>query len=183
MARRGAVVEVVGRIPLLDAAVMHDADDVGDGKGLVLVVRDEDRGGAGLLEDVTHFEREPLAQLDIEIREWLVKQQQMRARGQRAGERDALLLAAREFVWILATLPGEPDQREQFVDAALSIGHTAQAEADVAGDTEMREQRIVLKHHADVAPLGRHAVARRANDGVAQGYRALRRRLETGDQP
>ena len=41
-----AMVDVVGARPLLDRAVVHDADLVGDRERLVLVVRDEDRGGA-----------------------------------------------------------------------------------------------------------------------------------------
>jgi hypothetical protein len=71
-----AVVQVVGRVPLLDAALVHDADLVGDREGLVLVVGDQDRGGAGGLDDVAHFVGQALAQLDVEVGEGLVEQQQ-----------------------------------------------------------------------------------------------------------
>ena len=67
----------------------------------VLVVRHEDRGGAARLEDVAHLERQALAQVDVEVGERLVEQQQLRARRERARERDALLLPAGELVRVL----------------------------------------------------------------------------------
>ena len=70
------VIEVVWHIPLLDLAFVHDADLVGHGKSLVLVVGDEDRGRPLALEDFPDFERQPLAQPDIEIGKRLVEQDQ-----------------------------------------------------------------------------------------------------------
>ena len=35
----GVVVEIIGRVPLLQAAIGHDADFVGHGKGFLLIVR------------------------------------------------------------------------------------------------------------------------------------------------
>ena len=58
------------------------------------------------LDDVAHFQRQPLAQFDVEVGEGLVEQQQPRSGRQRAGQRDALLLAAGEFVRELAALAG-----------------------------------------------------------------------------
>jgi hypothetical protein len=48
------VIELVRGIPLLDAAVVHDADLVGERKRFVLVVRDQDRRGSARLDDVAH---------------------------------------------------------------------------------------------------------------------------------
>ena len=74
------------------------------------------------LEDVAHFEREPLAQVDVEVGERLVEQQQFGARRQRAGQRDALLLAAGEFVRILVALAGRPTVASNSADAQCGLG-------------------------------------------------------------
>jgi hypothetical protein len=54
----------------------------------------------------------------------------------------------------------------------------AQRESDVLGHAHVREQRIALEHHADVA------LVRRQDRDVApaDGDRARRRRLESGDR-
>jgi len=72
------VVQGVGAGPLLDMAVGHDADLVGDGKRLVLVVCHQQGGGARGLEQRTQLAAQALTQLDIEIGEGLVQQQQAR---------------------------------------------------------------------------------------------------------
>jgi hypothetical protein len=74
---------------------MHHADHVADGKGLQLVVRDEECSGAGGLEDAAHLVRQALAQVHVEIGKGFVQQQQARARRERTSERHALLLPAR----------------------------------------------------------------------------------------
>ncbi len=163
LARRGLVIEPVRRIPLLDVPGLHHADVVGEREGLVLVVRDEQGGGAGALEDVAQIEREPLAQVGVEVREGLVEQQDRRRRRQRARERDALLLAARELVRIARARSRQPDQLEHLAHAPLAFGRraAAQAEADVGRDVEMREQGVVLEHDAHAAPLGLGPLLRR----------------------
>ena len=106
------VVELVRRIPLLDAAVVHDADLVGERERFVLVVRHQDRRGAARLDDVAHFERQALAQIDVEVGERLVEQQQIGLRRERAGERHALLLAAGELVRIGVAGAREAHERQ-----------------------------------------------------------------------
>jgi hypothetical protein len=66
---------------LLDASVGHDADFVGHGKGLVLVMGHQDGGRVLTLEDLAHFQRQALAQIDVEIGKWLVEQDQSWGRG------------------------------------------------------------------------------------------------------
>ena len=88
------VIQVVGRIPLLDAALVHHADPVGQRKRFVLVVGDDERGGGFALEDVAYLDRQAFAQFHVEVGERLVHQDQARPRRQRARKRDALLLAA-----------------------------------------------------------------------------------------
>jgi hypothetical protein len=69
------------------------------------------------LENIAHLVREAFAQVDVEIGEGFVEQDQLRLRRQRAGQRDALLLAAGKFVRIFPALAGEADGGEQFADA------------------------------------------------------------------
>jgi hypothetical protein len=56
---------------------VQDADLVGHRERFLLVVRDQHRGGAARLDDLAHLERQPLAQVDVEIGERLVEQQQL----------------------------------------------------------------------------------------------------------
>jgi hypothetical protein len=178
------VVEVVRRVPLLDAAFAHDADHVGDGEGFVLVVRDQDRRHPGAFEDVAHFQRQAFAQFDVEVGKGLVEQQQVRLRRQGAGQGHALLLATRKFVRIAFASIAQADQFEHFFDASPSRRRRlfTQAEADVVGNGQMREQRIVLEHHANASGLGGkldHSI----RDGLAVEADAARiGRLESRDQ-
>ncbi len=149
----------------------------------MLVVGNQDRRRARLLQDLAHLEREPLAQVHVQVGERLVQQQQARLRRERARQRDALLLAARELVRIRLRGGGEPDQREHRIDAprAFAGGQLAQPERDVARDGEVREERVVLEHHADAALLGRHANRGAGDDAAAEGDRAALHRLEAGE--
>ena len=70
------VVQVVGTGPLLDVPAGHDADLVGDGEGLVLVVRDQQGGGAGGLQQLAQLTAQAFPQRDVEVGEGLVQQQQ-----------------------------------------------------------------------------------------------------------
>ena len=96
------------------------------------------------------------AQEGIERRQRLVEQQHLRVGDQRARQRHALLLAARK----LGRQPGGVGlhlrrasacssaraRRVVLVDAAH-----LQAEGDVVGAVEMREQRVALEHHRRAA--------------------------------
>ena len=58
----------------------------------------------------------------IERRERLVEQEQRGRGGERAGERHALLLAARKLHRILGALLGQADEGEQLGDARIDVG-------------------------------------------------------------
>ena len=168
---------------MLNAAGVHDVDLVGQGEGFVLVVGDEDGGGAFLLEDGAHFEREAFAQVNVEVGEGLVEQEELWPGRQRAGERDALLLAAGEFVRVFFAAAGEADGGEQGADPrrAFGGGLGGDAEGDVAGDREVREERVILEDHADLARLGRQAEAGVGDALPAEADFACGDRLEAGD--
>ena len=162
------MVQVVGRIPLLDAALVHHADFVGHGKGLVLVVGNEHRRHAFALENFAHLERQTLAQVHVEVGERLVEQHKLGSRGQRPGQRHPLLLTARKLVGKLASLARQANRRKQVLDplGTLRRRHIAQPEAHVALNRKMRKQRVVLEHHSNLALLGRHPVTAAAHHGV-----------------
>ena len=102
-------------------------------------------------------------------------------RRERAGERDALLLAARELRRVFAMLLGQADEREKLVDPTLDLGRALaavdEAVADVLGDGEVREQGVGLEHDAEIA------LRRRRARHVAAGDLdpALVLRVEAGD--
>ena len=94
---RGVLVDLLRRAELLDAAGVHDGDQVGRGHGLALVVGDVDRRVAVGVVQAADLEAHLLAQVGVEVRQRLVQQQGLGLHDQRAGERDALLLAARQL--------------------------------------------------------------------------------------
>ena len=172
---------------------------VGHGQRLVLVVGDEHRRGAELAQQAAQIDLHGLAQLAVERRERLVEQQQLGPYGQRTRHRDALLLTARQRPHRAAGEVGEVHQLEEAPNRRRDVGGGMaaglQAEGDVLGDGEMREQRVVLEHHADVAAMRRlggdvlavepHAAAvgfQEAGDDAQQGGLAAARRSQQRDE-
>jgi hypothetical protein len=97
---------------------------------------------------------------------------------QRAGNRHALPLAARQFLRITASQTAQTHQLERFghpfgTRGPLHVAHL-ETEADIAVDGHMREQRIALEHHAhaalfrplmrDVAPVERDRAGTRRDE-------------------
>ena len=93
----GLLEDLARRAHLLDLPVVHDDDPVGDLEGLLLVVRDEDAGDVDLVVQAAEPLAELLAHLGVERAEGLVEEEDLRLGGERARERDALALAAREL--------------------------------------------------------------------------------------
>ena len=113
-------------------------------------------------------------------------------RRERAGKRDALLLAAGELVRI-APLAVRRGRRAR---AARRCGRRdrarGDAEADVLGHGQVREERVVLEHHADAAPLGRERSgrapattlpSRQTSPASGRSKPAIRRRSDVLPQP
>ena len=100
-----------------------------------------------------------LAQLLVEGAERLVHQHELRLEHERAGDGDALLLAAGELD---RTAVGERTQLhhlQRTIDACGDLGlrqpADGQRKGDVLRDCHVREQRVVLEHHADLALVRR----------------------------
>ncbi|MCY1291882.1 hypothetical protein D9M70_410860 [compost metagenome] len=142
---------------------------------------DQDGAGAARLEDLADLVAEPPAQFAVEVGEGFVEQQQLRLRRQRTGQGHALLLAAGQLVGVAARQCAELDQLQQLAGDALPVGMLADAEGDVVGHGQVREQRIVLEHHADPPLLRRQGEAGAGDDLAAELDLALVHRLETGD--
>ena len=96
-------------------------------------------------------------ELLVERAERLVHQEHARPEDERPGQRHALLLAARELARQRSLVAGEPDQLERFADPAQDSGARRlahlQGERDVVEDGQMREHRVALEDHAEVALL------------------------------
>ncbi len=93
----GRLVDALRRVELLDPAAMKHGDPIGHRQRLGLVVRHVDDRHAEALVQAADLELHLLAQLLVERAERLVHQDQLRLEHQRARQRDALLLAAREL--------------------------------------------------------------------------------------
>src|SRR5690606_7038351 len=100
-----------------------------------------------------------LPDLCIEGAERLVEEQNLWLDGERAGERDALALAAGELGGKTVGQPVELHELEQAkhpladlrLGGTLGPGFHAQAEGDVLVNAHVPEQSVVLEHEADVA--------------------------------
>jgi hypothetical protein len=123
-----------------------------------------------------------LPQLLVERAQRLVHQQDARVEHDRPRDRHALLLAAGELLRIAAFVTAQLHEVEHALhlrpprraaDAAL-----LQGEADILGHRQMREQRVALEHHADVAAIGWQGGDRLRVDEDLAGARPL----EPGDQ-
>nr|WP_206080160.1 hypothetical protein [Propioniciclava coleopterorum] len=102
------------------------------------------------------------AQRGVLVGQRLVHQHQRGLGGDRAGDGDALLLAARQLAGQLLGVLLELDQRDGLLDPRRDLGRVEpphlQPERDVALDGEVREQRVALEHHPEAALLTREGV-------------------------
>ena len=112
-----ALVDGLGVGELLDVAVEHDRDAVAHGHRLFLVVGDEDEGDAELALEQLELDLHLLAQLAVERAERLVEEQHAGPVDERPGERDALLLAARQLPRLAVRELGHLDHVERLADA------------------------------------------------------------------
>src|SRR5215217_73872 len=174
-------VEFFRRADLPDDAVAQDHDPVGQRQGLVLIVSHVDGRCSKLVVNApdlrAHFE----AQLRVEVGKRLIHQHERRFDDDGAGNRHALLLAARELARELVLLPLEADEVQGFVYLAVDLGPGLaahlEAEADVLANVEMRKERVVLEHHAETALFR----AQRVDPALVQPDRAAGDGEETRD--
>ncbi|MCY1411333.1 hypothetical protein D9M71_267170 [compost metagenome] len=139
---------------------MHDGDALGHGHGLFLVVGHHHAGHANALDDLHQLQLHLRAQLLVQRAHRLVEQQQLRTFGQRAGQGDALALAAGELVRLALGVLAHLHQLEHLVDALVDLvlrqAVLLEAEGDVLRHAHVREQCVGLEHHVDRPLVGRH---------------------------
>ena len=116
---------------------------------------DDDRGDAEALLELAQLHLHGLAQLGVERGERFVEQEQLGRDGERAGDGDALALAAGELRDGPVGIAGKMDHGEKLDDALLLffLADTADAQriCDVLADGEVREERQRLEDHAEFA--------------------------------
>ena len=95
---RRPLVDVVGRADLDELAEVHDADRVGQVLDDGEVVRDDDVGQLVHPLQLAHQVEDLRLDRDVECRDGLVGDDQLRVQRERPGQPDALALPARELV-------------------------------------------------------------------------------------
>ena len=153
--RAGPLIQRARLADFLQPPAVHDADAVRHAEGFVLIVRHEHRRDADGALNLADRAPQLFADLRVERAERLVEQQHARLVRQRASERDALLLTARELARQALVVALERDEPQQLRAPAAPVGapHAARAqrELDVVGHRHVAEQRVVLEHEADLA--------------------------------
>jgi hypothetical protein len=172
-----ALVDVLGRSRLLQAAFAHDGHAVGQRECLGLIVSHQQGAGAGRSQDAGDLLAQRLAQGGVEGGERLVEEHHGRIGGERTGQRHALPLPAGELVGIGRAAMRELDELQALGDAP----RMRRPEGDVALDAQVREQRALLKDHPDAALLGLHQQSRSHHGATGDGHAAPIGNLEAGD--
>ena len=149
-----------------DASAFDHGDIVGDRADHRHFVRDEQDRQAKLRVDAGEKVEDRARRFRIERRSRLVGEQHLRVRGERAGDADALLLAAGEFGRVAIALVGKSDEKEELVDPRPDRGAVVagdlERQGDILGGSPRREQVEMLEDHADRTP-------RVAKRGLGQG--------------
>jgi hypothetical protein len=183
--------EDVGRGPvdlrrcsqLKQPPLIHDRDPIAERHRLDLVVGDVDRGRRHALMDPSELGPKLRAQLGVEVREWLVEQEDLWASRQRPAHRDALSLPTRKLGRLSIEQFVECEERADLPDPLGDdvLRHLAllQPEREVLQDRLMRVQRVALEHHRDVAILWRDTV----HDGIPDHHGARGRFVQSRDHP
>jgi hypothetical protein len=166
---------------LLDLAVTHDHHAVAQGHGLDLVVGHEHRGGRQLGMQPLDLDAHLGAQLGVEVAERLVEQEDQRIAHDAAAKRHALLLAAGKLSGAALQQVVQPQDLGSAVDRGLdlALGHllVAQAESEIVVDAHVLIERVILKHHGDIAVARRQMV----DHAIADADLTARDVLEAGD--
>ena len=155
----GGVVDLGGRADLLELALVHDHDPVGQGHGLLLVVGHEDDRDAQVALNLLQFFPHLLADLGVQGGEGLIQKQQGGLEQQGAGNGDTLLLAAGELAGILLLRSAHRNELQDLldvlVDGRLGDLPQLQAEGQVLIDRHVGPEVVALEHHGGGALFGR----------------------------
>ena len=164
----GALEDLVGGAGLLDIAVAHDDDAVGQRHRLDLVVGDVDDGGRDLGVQLLDLGAHLGAQLGVEVGERLVEEEDVGVAHDGAAHGDALALAAGELRGAAVHERLEAEDGGGLGDAGVDLGLRAagdlEREAEVLAHGHVRVERVGLEDHGDVARARRQVVDHPAAD-------------------
>ncbi len=158
-----------------------DADDAVGVFGDAQVVRDEDDGDAALRVQPLEQAHDLRAGLRVEVARRLVGQDDGRLGDQRAGDGDALLLAARQLVGVVLQPVAQPDGFQRLAGPLTPLARTHagvdQRLLDVVDGRRAAQQVERLEDEADfpVANLGQLVVVQLLDVHAVQLVRARRR--------
>src|SRR6056297_2156673 len=114
-------IDLLGGAVFDQLALVHDADIVGDEVDHAQVVRDEQVGQPELLLQVQQQVEDLGLDRDVERRDRFVADQELRVDGERAGNTDALALAAGEFVRVAAEVAAAQADLFQQIAGGLAV--------------------------------------------------------------
>jgi hypothetical protein len=162
----GAGVDLHRRADLLDLAVAHHHDAVGQGHGLDLVVGDQDHRRLNPAAQLGQLQPGAHAQGGVEVGQRLVEQEQVRLLDDGPADGDALALAARQLAGLGRQEALDLQDAGRLGHARLDLGlrdlRVAQAERHVLEDRHVRIEGVVLEHHATPRSPGARASTRRS---------------------
>ena len=174
-------------IDLGDLALLEQRDLRGHRQRFDLIVRDVDDRGAGLLVKTLQFRAHVDAKTRVEVRKRLVQKQELRARRDRAGDCNTLLLTAGKLVRIAIAIlfdaHGFQRAHDRFLDLRFLHLFDFQTECDVLEHRHVRPQRVALEHEVEPALTGRFIERGvRVDDRlVVDRHGAVLRLFETGN--
>ena len=141
-------------------------------------------GDAGLPEDTDDFVTDLISEMGVQVGEWLVHQYDDGLRSECPRQRDPLLLTSGQLVRIAVVAGRQVEAPKDLPGPArtMRLGHGIEAERHVLPHGEVREQGVVLKHHAHPPPLGRNPAPGTGHLPPPDEDPALVRDLESRDQ-
>src|SRR5215207_2771325 len=182
--RKNPVLNLIGVSPLYlvadHAAVLEGDDPLAHHVDHLLVVGRNEHGGADTVDPVQKL-HDAHAGVRIEVSGRLVGDEYGRLRDEGPGDRDALLLPARELVRELVHLPAQAHEVEYLgdlrADGAASLARDLHRVGDVLGRGLVREQLEVLEDAPDVAPVTGYLPPRHRGELLVVDEDGARRRL------
>src|SRR5665213_4356342 len=115
------IVEILGRVHLLELAVTQYRDAVSHGHRFDLVVRDVHRRHAEESLNARDFESHLDAKFRVQVREWLVHQERLWTTHDGSTHRDSLALSSRERLGASLEVLGEVENGRGLGDFALDL--------------------------------------------------------------
>ena len=121
---------------------------------------DEDGGDPEGLDELPELDLHRVPELRVEGVEGLVEEEDGRLEHEDPGDRDPLLLAARELARVAVGEAAEGDEVERLRHPVIPFGPRDLAHGEavlhVAPDAQVGKEGVALEDHPDVAPVGRH---------------------------